>query len=91
MSCSYLHMAADPEHETHVHTEGPDVCASFAGDPEDHQVTSFIELDELAVVDGPHSQRTLDSRYERGSLEERPCQVLQGPCYQGLAAFQLGV
>jgi hypothetical protein len=85
----YLNMSSDPQHKTQVQAEGLDVCASFTGDPENHQVATLIELDELAVVDRPHSPHALLTRYERGRLKYRPCQALQGPCYQGQATLQL--
>ena len=65
-----LHMPADTEQKAEMDTERTNVRASFARDPEDSEVALLVELEELRLIDSPDTELTLDSRDERGSLEE---------------------
>lgn len=71
--------------------EGSDVGTSLAADPEDTEVTVIVKLDELALVDGSDTELALDGRDQRGTLEERTGEGLEGTGELGLAAGQLVV
>lgn len=90
-SAKLLHVAADTEEETKVDAEGSDVGTSLAADPEDTEVTVIVKLDELALVDGSDTELALDGRDQRGTLEERTGEGLEGTGELGLAAGQLVV
>lgn len=59
---------AEESHQ--VHAESPDVCASFARNPEDAQVAVIVELDDLGLVNGADTELTLDGRDQGRALEE---------------------
>lgn len=64
-------MCTDTEEEPKVNAKGSNIGASFAGHPEDTEVTVVIEFEKLGVVNGPYTELSFDSRYEGRSLEER--------------------
>mmetsp|Transcript_13087 Transcript_13087/g.33250 ORF Transcript_13087/g.33250 Transcript_13087/m.33250 type:complete len:264 (+) Transcript_13087:848-1639(+) len=68
-----LHVPTDAEHKAEVHAERADVRARLARDPEHAQVALRVELEQLALVDGAHTQLALHRGDERRALEERTC------------------
>ncbi len=77
-------MTADAEEKTQVDAEGTDVGSGLAVDPEDTEVPLLVELDELALVDGTHAQPPLHGGDQRGTLEQRTGQGLDGLGQLGL-------
>lgn len=59
-------------------TKRPNVSSRFAADPEDTKVTVIVELNKFALVDSPDTQLSLDSRNQRGPLEQGTRQRLEG-------------
>ena len=79
-----LHVAANAEEETEVHTEGTDVGTSLAAHPEDGEVALVVKLDDLGLVDGPDAEVPLDGGDEGGPLEEGAGEGLDGLVELGL-------
>ena len=75
---THLHVSSHSQQQPQVHTHGPDVRARLTADPEDGQVVLLIVLNQLALVDGAHTQLALHSRDEGGTLEQGACQRLKG-------------
>ena len=50
-------------------TEGTDVGSGLTGDPQNTEVSLFIVLNQLELIDLSDSQFLLDSGNQRGSLE----------------------
>lgn len=73
-----LHVAANSENKTQVHTERTNVRAGLAGDPEDTEVALFIELEELGLVDRADTKLALYGRDQRWALEEGTREGLEG-------------
>jgi hypothetical protein len=86
-----LHVSANTEKKTQVHTQGTDVGTGLAANPENTQMTIVIELDELALVDRTDTQLTLDSGNQRRTLEQSTGEGLQGLSKGSLAAWDLVV
>lgn len=86
-----LHVSANAEKKTQVHTEGTDVGTGLAADPEDAQMTIVVELDKLALVDGSDTQLTFDSGDQRRTLEQSTGKRLQGLGKGSLTAWDLVV
>lgn len=86
-----LHVGANTEEKTQVHAEGTDIGTSLAADPEHTELPLIVELIELRLVDGTDTELTLDGGDERGALEERAGERLEGTGELGLAARQLVV
>jgi hypothetical protein len=84
-------VGTDTEEQTQVNTEGTDVGTSLTADPEDTEVTLVVELVVLALVDGTDTELTLDSRDQRGTLEERTGEGLQSADELSLATGNLVV
>lgn len=74
-----------------MHTEGSNVCASLAADPEHAQVSIIVKFNELGLKDGSDTKLTLDGRDQRGALEQGASQCLEGLGELGLATRQLVV
>lgn len=62
-----------------MHAERTDIGAGLAANPEDAEMPVVVELVQLALVDRPDAQLSLDGRYKRRSLEQRARQSLQSP------------
>ena len=62
-------MRTTPKQVTDVHAKGSDVGSSFARNPENAHISLFIVLNELGLVDSPHSEFLFDGRNEGRSLE----------------------
>lgn len=73
-----LHVTTDAEQEAEVDAEGSDVGAGLARDPEDGQAALVVELEQLGLVDGAHTELTLDSGDERRALEEGTGEGFEG-------------
>lgn len=86
-----LHVSADTQQETKVDTECTDVGTSLARDPEDTKLSLVVELVKLALVDGSDTELSLNSRDERGALEESTSKGLEGAGELLLAAGELVV
>ena len=53
-----------------MYTQGPNVGASFAAAPKDHQLALLIVLQHAVLIDGADAQLALDCRYERRPLKQ---------------------
>jgi hypothetical protein len=74
----FLHVRTTSEEVTEMDTEGTDIGSSFAGNPEDTEISLFIVLNELQLVDLSDSQFLLDSGNQRGSLETGTGELVEG-------------
>lgn len=90
-SSQLLHVRANTEQQTQVHTEGSNVRAGLAADPEDTEVAVVVKLDKLGLVDGSDTELTLDGGDQRRALEEGAGEKLKGAGELGLAAGNLVV
>lgn len=70
-------MTAHTQQKTQMYTQRSNVGASFAGNPEDSQLPIIVELQQLALVNRPDTQLSLDGRDEWWSLEQRTGQRLE--------------
>ena len=86
-----LHVGANTQKETQVHTESSDVGTSLAANPEDTKVAIIVEFIELALVDGTDTELALDGRDQGRALEERTSQGLQSAAELSLATRNLVV
>jgi hypothetical protein len=86
-----LHVCADTEEKTEMHTQCTDVGSSFAAHPEHAQLPLVVELVQLALVNGTDTELTLDGRNERWSLEKSTGEGLEGARKLRLASGQLVV
>lgn len=64
---------------------------TLAGDAEDAETAVIVELDEVDVVDGPDTELALDGADQRGALEQRAGERLEGARELRLAAGDLVV
>ena len=62
-------MGTTTEEIADMYTEGTDVGASFAADPENTHIAVFVVLNQLCLVDRPDSELLLDGRDQGRSLE----------------------
>lgn len=65
-----LHVSANTEQKSEMHTQSTDVCSRLAAHPENTQLPLIVELVQLALVDRSDAQLSLDGRNERRSLEK---------------------
>jgi hypothetical protein len=65
-----LHVTTNTKEITEVNAESTDISTGLTRDPEDTEVALLIVLNELGLVDGTDTELTLDSRVERGTLED---------------------
>jgi hypothetical protein len=73
-------VASSSQQQTKMHAQGTNISTGFAINPKHGQVAFGIELEQLALVDGSHTQSALDGRNEWRSLEEGTSQCLDGLC-----------
>ena len=85
-----LHVSSTAEQVTEMHAKGTDVGASFAVNPHDTHVTSFVVLNELQLVDGANSELLLDSRDQGRALEASSGEGVEG-LLKLLGLVELGV
>ncbi|KAH3665433.1 hypothetical protein OGAPHI_003617 [Ogataea philodendri] len=78
-SSKLLHVSSNSQKHTKMHTQSSHIGTSLAGSPENTQTTLVVELKELRVVNGSHSQLSLDSRNQRRSLEQCTGQTIKQP------------
>lgn len=57
---THLHVSSHAQQQPHVHTQRPDICPCLTADPEHSQVVLLVILYQLALVDGAHTQLTLN-------------------------------
>ncbi|URE22934.1 hypothetical protein MUK42_17056 [Musa troglodytarum] len=74
----FLHVPSDAKDQTEMDAEGTNIGSSLAGDPEDNQVPVGVVLKQLALVDSPDAELTLDGGDERGPLEDGTGEGLEG-------------
>lgn len=67
------------------------MARTLAGDAEDAETAIVVELNEVDVVDGPDAELALDGADQRGPLEQRAGQGLEGAGELRLAAGDLVV
>lgn len=72
-----------------MNAKGSDIRAGLTANPEHTKVSLVVKLVKLALVDRADTELTLDSGDQRGSLEQRTRQGLQGPAELSLAARDL--
>jgi len=70
--------------EAEVKAESTDVGTRLAADVEDAEIALKIKFEELVLVDGSHTELTLDGRDERRTLEESTGEGLDGTSHLGL-------
>jgi hypothetical protein len=78
-------VGTDTEQKTQVNAKSTDVGTSLAADPEDTKLPLIVEFVELALVNGTDTELALDGGDERGTLEERTGEGLEGACKLSLA------
>jgi hypothetical protein len=66
------------EEVTEMDTKSTDIGSSFAGNPEDTEISLFIVLNEFQFVNFSNSQFLLDSRNQRRSLETGSGKLVEG-------------
>ena len=82
-------MRSNAQQKTEMDAQSPDICTSFAADPEHAEVPLVVEFEEFAFVDGSDPQLTLHRRDQRRSLEKRPGQGLETPSELSFSAGDL--
>ena len=87
-SSQLLHVRNDTQQQPQVDTQRPDIRARLARHPKHGQIPLIVKLNQLALVDGPHTQLTLDGRDQGRSLEESAGKGLERP-REGLFIGQL--
>lgn len=85
-SSQLLHVCSHTEKKAHVDTEGSNICASLAANPEYAEVAVVVEFDQLRFVDGSDTELTLDGGNQGRSLEERSGKELEDASKLCLAA-----
>jgi hypothetical protein len=88
-TAKFLHVGTNTEQKTQVNTQSTDVGTSLAADPEDTELPLVVEFVELALMDGTDTKLTLDGGDERGTLEERTSEGLEGARKLRLATGEL--
>jgi hypothetical protein len=71
-------MCTASEDVADVNTKGSHVGTGFAGQPEDAHISLLVKVEELALVDGSHTEFLLDGGYQRRSLEYWASQTEEG-------------
>jgi len=81
-----LHVCADTEDETQMHTERTDVGTGLARAGEGREGLLLIVVKQSVLVDRTDTQLTLDGRNDGRALEQSTLQVLEGRDDLGLAS-----
>jgi len=77
-SAELLHVSAASEDVADMHAKGSHVGTSFAAEPEDTHIALHIVIEELALIDGSHTELLLDGGNQRGSLEDGAGKLEEG-------------
>ena len=91
VAAKLLHVGAAADEIADVDAHGTDVSSSLAADPEDAEVTLLVVLDELRLVDRPHTELLLDGRDEWGTLEAGTSEGLESLLHLLLGLIDLGM
>jgi len=81
-----LHVGADTQQKTKMDTQSTNISTGLARDPENTEMTLVIKLKQTALVDRADTELALNSRNQRGTLEQCASQGLKGLSKSRLAA-----